>query len=487
MSLLSSRKQALAAITEPAPENTMVVIKPDGKGSADVRYTDAVKAHKHYVDICTGDEYIQNEFGYYEGFRNNSNVIEKESSRTKCLFAQSTLERMSPEEKAEIIQKLVSDEFPELGGDPHSAMSPESIDSYEEICAWAASNNVSSAQVLAFWGPIRREMGCTEAGFSVLRNKVMQLVLERAETARKEVFGTSARSVENSLVPAGSIALSVQETPKIVSNESPSPEKSSPAATPSQSLQARPTTPAAPAVGTAIVTANPASTPASNAVAGQQILIDTETGEIEMPREEFLYLLRLQDSQLDNFNSTELENVDKLLAACCALQADCFKIAKLATAAINHNLSLMAGLLYKYGGGLREFSLPLLKKGTKTWKSPNLTGSVHYKKTGGFRCVDRTALRDWADKLSEKDFDACPFVKADIVIDLRLANKWQKEHPEKLLPGFEIVPIHEYGIMQVGDGKPFSLPKLRTELKSIKISNLTSYLGSDDDDDNEDE
>ena len=36
--------------------------------------------------------------------------------------------------------------------------------------------------------------------------------------------------------------------------------------------------------------------------------------------------------------------------------------------------------------------------------------------------------------------------------------------------------------MMVGDGKPFSLPKLRTALKSIKISNLTNYLGSDDDD-----
>jgi hypothetical protein len=524
MGLLSSRKQALAAIVEPQPENTMVVIKPDGHGAADVSiakakvpslyfYTKGVVVPNQSVwySITTGGQFRANQFGIFEGSNGSSKTIAPGDRDARFLCHEDAYTEESVEDLREkldnICRPLLLDwldwmvvaktlkmdlvavreyakrscgilltvnqndivtaiectwgqffllaqhieefkanrQFGELKpGDP-GIKNPEQMEKYDEICIWAQENGISPTTVFAQWGPIRREHGCTDASFTLLEEKVERIINSKAKTAEKEVFGLS-------------VSTQTQDLPI---------KNTSTAATP------------APIV---TVDVKPASKPVSNVPAEQVIQINTETGEIEMPREEFLWLLKLQDSQLDSFETTELENVDKLLWACCALQADCFKIAQLATAAINKNLSFMAGLLYKYAGGLREYTEPKLKKGTKTWKSPNLTGSVHYKKTGGWRCTNKSELLGYVKSLPDAEIEKLGWARIDVVIDQKAANKWVKENNLKL-PGYELVPIQEHGIMQVGDGKPFSLPKLRTALKSIKISNLTNYLGSDDDDD----
>jgi hypothetical protein len=258
------------------------------------------------------------------------------------------------------------------------------------------------------------------------------------------------------------------------------------------------------------------------------VLIDEESGEVLNP-EMIPELLGLTAEEIlglgwtpESFAITDQITADWFVARIRRRQTRVECIAEMASAAIRDELKAMAGLMYKYGVQLRVFcESKLERKKDGKFRAKNVKfneGAVHFKKSGGVKCVDRELLQDMVSKLPtyEQKYrialeNILDFVKAKNVnpaneilrlaqdallwkspldnlpvklepkFDVRDMTKLQTqmlaaEGPPQMLPGYADYPINETAQMVIGGQKPWSMNKVAGVLKSIDFDKFKPLL-----------
>lgn len=377
---------------------------------------------------------------------------------------------------------------------------------------YANTVGVKNTQVFSVWHPLQYSEGNKPETISKLLVKV-------EEMARKEgkKLPASLSSQPSQEKPASGATTS---TASAKTAQSPPPTTTQTPPAPAQSAEK---------TGTALIPSQPKN----------GLIINMETGEIENPEEIPGYLEMTQaEAQAfgikapEQFNIVDETTADWFVSRIRARQSRVERIVEMAVSVIKGELSAMCGMMWKYGGQLRQHSEARLeKKKNGQYRAKNVKfteGAVHFKKVGGIKCLDGELIQTWIDGIVDYDqkykatlewlaiqHGLAPDLKAEITkvlawesqldglpiqrvrkFDVRDFVKVQKgliedaitksaALPEDaapiapiMLPGMVDNPVNETFFMSIGGARAWSLNKQADSLKSVGFDKYKGILGA---------
>lgn len=206
------------------------------------------------------------------------------------------------------------------------------------------------------------------------------------------------------------------------------------------------------------------------------LLID-ENGEVVNP-ELLAQLLGMSVDKAMAFRVSDQQSAEWFIEKMVSLQSRMNTVSEMATLMINELLRYYAGMFFKYGMQLRSIVQPELesdlnKEGKPRKKSKRyLTGAVFFVKEGGYRLRDKEELQKSIDELPQEKLDL--WIEAGLVtivrkVDVAKLTKLIKLEQVSPQPGYEKLPVHEFGKMSLGTKASWSPAKLKKIVSAIKI------------------